>query len=108
MKTERRSSDMDFPENLIAAVGTEKVCGAGQFVPLTAEQTAGLEYALSTLKPREADMLLLHFKAGKTYDEIGPYYGISRAGVYQVITKTIRKLRHPSRLRYYAISTPEE
>lgn len=108
MKTERRSSDMDFPENLIAAVGTEKVCGAGQFAPLTAELTAGLEYALSTLKPRAADMLLLHFEMRKTYKEIGLYYGRSYTCVYQVITKAIRKLRHPSRLRYYALSTPEE
>lgn len=86
-----------FPREPDRRRRTEKVCGAGQFAPLTAKQTTWLEYALSTLKPREADMLLLHFEMKKTYKESGLYYGRSYTCVYQVITKAIRKLRHPSR-----------
>ena len=102
------TSNVEYPQNLIESIGLDKVCQAEVYIPLSEEQTAGLEFALSTLKPRETDMLLLHFEMKKTYAEIGEYYGRSTTCVYQVITKGIRKLRHPSRLRYFCRITKDE
>ena len=39
----------------------------------------------------------LNFLAGRTLDEIGPVYGVTRERIRQIESKTMSKLRHPSR-----------
>ncbi|SDS94437.1 RNA polymerase sigma factor [Actinopolymorpha singaporensis] len=56
---------------------------------------------LETLSEREAGVVSLRFGLGdgqpKTLDEIGKVYGVTRERIRQIESKTMSKLRHPSR-----------
>ncbi len=61
-----------------------------------------IERALSTLTPREADVVRLYFglQVGQppmTLEEIGEYFDLTRERVRQVKEKAIRRLKHTSR-----------
>ena len=62
-----------------------------------------IEAALSTLEPREAEIIRLHYGIGReeslTLDEIGERYGLTRERVRQIKVKALRRLRHISRRR---------
>jgi RNA polymerase sigma factor (sigma-70 family) len=53
--------------------------------------------ALTTLKPREQDIIHRRFFDGETYEEIGNSQGVSRERIRQLELKALRKLKHPSR-----------
>ena len=67
-------------------------------VPLLQEQ---LHPVLDTLSEREAGVVSMRFGLGdgqpKTLDEIGKVYGVTRERIRQIESKTMSKLRHPSR-----------
>ena len=56
---------------------------------------------LGTLTEREADVVSLRFGLAdgrpRTLDEIGKVYGLTRERIRQIESKTLSKLRHPSR-----------
>ena len=57
---------------------------------------------LNQLSPKERDVLILRYGldnngSKKTLDEIGSQYGVSRERIRQIESKTLAKLRHPSR-----------
>ena len=60
-----------------------------------------LHRVLDTLSEREAGVVSMRFGLGdgqpKTLDEIGKVYGVTRERIRQIETKTMSKLRHPSR-----------
>jgi RNA polymerase primary sigma factor len=60
-----------------------------------------LHSVLGTLSEREAGVVSMRYGlAGgqpKTFDEIGTVYGVSRERIRQIESKTMYKLRHPSR-----------
>ncbi|MBI4059125.1 RNA polymerase sigma factor RpoD [Candidatus Microgenomates bacterium] len=60
-----------------------------------------LEEVLSTLTPREAQVLRMRFglDAGKarTLEEVGREFGVTRERIRQIEAKALKKLRHPSR-----------
>jgi RNA polymerase primary sigma factor len=60
-----------------------------------------LEKVLSTLTPREAEIINLRYGIGigypSTLEEVGKKFGVTRERVRQIEVKAIRKLRHPSR-----------
>ncbi len=60
-----------------------------------------LHSVLGTLSEREAGVVSLRFGLTdgqpKTFDEIGTVYGVSRKRIRQIESKTMYKLRHPSR-----------
>ena len=60
-----------------------------------------LHSVLGTLSEREAGVVSLRFGLTdgqpKTLDEIGKVYGVSRERIRQIESKTMSKLRHPSR-----------
>jgi RNA polymerase primary sigma factor len=67
-----------------------------------------LHSVLGTLSEREAGVVSMRFGLTdgqpKTLDEIGKVYGVTRERIRQIESKTMSKLRHPSRsnvLRYY-------
>ncbi|MDR3135538.1 MAG: RNA polymerase sigma factor RpoD [Deltaproteobacteria bacterium] len=59
--------------------------------------------ALSTLTPREAEVLRLRFGIGKnsdgTLEDVGKIFNVTRERIRQIEAKAISKLRHPSRSR---------
>jgi RNA polymerase primary sigma factor len=60
-----------------------------------------LQSVLATLSEREAGIVRLRFGLAdgqpRTLDEIGRIYGSTRERIRQIETKTMAKLRHPSR-----------
>jgi RNA polymerase primary sigma factor len=60
-----------------------------------------LQSVLSTLSEREAGVVRLRFGLTdgqpRTLDEIGQVYGVTRERIRQIESKTMSKLRHPSR-----------
>lgn len=60
-----------------------------------------LHRVLDTLSEREAGVVAMRFGLGdgqpKTLDEIGKVYGVTRERIRQIESKTMSKLRHPSR-----------
>jgi RNA polymerase primary sigma factor len=62
---------------------------------------AQLEGVLDTLTDREAGVIRMRFGLTdgqpKTLDEIGKVYGVTRERIRQIESKTMSKLRHPSR-----------
>ncbi|MFH1383253.1 MAG: RNA polymerase sigma factor RpoD [Chloroflexota bacterium] len=70
--------------------------------------------ALETLRPREKQVLQLRFGLedgrGRTLEEVGKVFNVTRERIRQIEAKAIRKLRHPSRshkLRDF-LGSPEE
>ena len=60
-----------------------------------------LQVVLGTLSEREAGVVSMRFGLTggppKTLDEIGKIYGVTRERIRQIESKTMFKLRHPSR-----------
>jgi RNA polymerase sigma factor (sigma-70 family) len=60
-----------------------------------------IEEALRSLSPKEEMILRMRFGIGMeseyTLEEIGNVFGISRERVRQIVEKSLRKLRHPTR-----------
>jgi RNA polymerase primary sigma factor len=58
---------------------------------------------LSTLSPREEQVLKMRFGIGKhgshTLEEVGHGFEVTRERIRQIEAKALRKLRHPSRSR---------
>lgn len=61
----------------------------------------GLDMALKSLTPREADAVNRYFGLtgddGSTLENIGQMWGVSRTRAQRILLKALRKLRHPSR-----------
>jgi RNA polymerase primary sigma factor len=60
-----------------------------------------LQAVLATLSEREANIVQLRFGLTggppRTLDEIGQLHGVTRERIRQIESKTMAKLRHPSR-----------
>jgi RNA polymerase primary sigma factor len=63
-----------------------------------------LQSLLGTLSEREAGVVSMRFGLSdgqpKTLDEIGKVYGVTRERIRQIESKTMSKLRHPSRSKF--------
>lgn len=63
-----------------------------------------LHLILKTLPPKEEKVIRMRFGIGAdkdhTLDEIGRHFSISRERVRQIELKALRKLKHPSRMRF--------
>jgi RNA polymerase primary sigma factor len=83
----------DFIEDSEAVVAVEKVA----FTLLQGQ----LRSVLDTLGEREAGVMRLRYGLGdgrpRTLDDIGKVYGVTRERIRQIESKTMSKLRHPSR-----------
>jgi len=74
-----------------------------------------IQVVLEDLNEKERQVLNLRFGLEdgklKSYKEIAPEFKVSRARIGQIIERSLRKLRHPSRsrrLREFLIPNPEE
>lgn len=100
------------PVSLETPIGEEEDSHLGDFIPdedapapsdvashtLLKEQ---LGEVLSTLTPREEKVLKLRFGLedgrGRTLEEVGKEFNVTRERIRQIEAKALRKLRHPSR-----------
>lgn len=93
----KRAFKYPYPHNLLYAMTGEDI--PREALPPDFEQS--VEYVLENLlDQRESYMLVLRYLDGKSNREIGEFYGLTTQRVRQVIDRTLRKLRHPSRYRY--------
>ena len=82
-----------WPYNLLDDV--LKYTGKKWEVVLSPDQEKGLDHAIELLGKREGQMLREYYEGGKTLDEIATTNGISRERVRQIVSKGVRRLRHP-------------
>lgn len=83
-----------YPYNLVEVILGEPVDEL-----ITENQLAGLEMAIETLSPREQKMIKLYFEDEKTLQDIGKIFNLTMARIQQIVTKAIRKLRTPTRVK---------
>ena len=62
-----------------------------------------LEAVLTTLPPREQEVLKMRFGLEDGYsltlEEVGLYFNVTRERIRQIEAKALRRLRHPTRSR---------
>ena len=102
------------PISLQAHVGDDADATFGDFIPDTesvnpSEATDGallreqLREVLQTLGGREREVIDYRFGLtdgfGRTLEEVGAFFNVTRERVRQIEAKALRKLRHPSRMR---------
>jgi RNA polymerase primary sigma factor len=102
------------PISLETPVGEEDDGHLGDFIedenavaPIDAVVESGLRrqtmQVLSTLTPREEQVLKLRFGIGErsdhTLEEVGGRFSVTRERIRQIESKALRKLRHPTRAR---------
>ena len=93
----QKTMNCPYPHNLICAVAGKEI--PSDDLPQDFEQS--VEYVLENLlDQRESFMLVLRYMRGMSNREIGLYYGLATQRIRQIIDKSLRKLRHPSRYKY--------
>jgi len=100
------------PVSLETPIGEEEDSHLGDFIqddhiPVPAEQAAftllkeQINEVLDTLTERERNVLRLRFGLddgrGRTLEEVGKEFNVTRERIRQIEAKALRKLRHPSR-----------
>jgi RNA polymerase primary sigma factor len=101
------------PISLETPVGEEGDSHLGDFIEdpqavSPAERAISLDFraqtedVLSTLTPREANVLKMRFGVGgggeHTLEEVGRPFAVTRERIRQIEANALRKLRHPSRI----------
>jgi RNA polymerase primary sigma factor len=81
----------------------DKSAGSPNDTLLSQDLTTQVERALSTLSPKEKEILRLRFGIGEegehTLEEVGRRFAVTRERIRQIEAKALRKLRHPLRGR---------
>ena len=88
---------MKYPQNLLADIYNNTADDLDYWVSV--DKKMGVAVALSGLKEREENMLLLRYKYGFTLEKIGCFYGLSRERVRQIINETLIKLSESKRYK---------
>ena len=103
------------PVSLETPIGEEEDSHLGDFIPdedtpapsdaaATTILREVIEKELHTLTPREEHVIKLRFGLydgrGRTLEEVGKEFDITRERIRQIEAKALRKLRHPSRARH--------
>ncbi len=88
----------EWPENLVKAIFVED---SFEECRVALDWRGTLEYLLiSTLTDREEQVLRCRYQEGLTYHQIGEVVGVGSERIRLILNKTIRKFRHPSRVKY--------
>lgn len=99
--THHRRSPRLYPDNLMIRIGVENAFGSEEYHGLSADQLHGLEYAISTLKSDEQQILRMHFQERLSYSEIAERIGSLKDIVGRTMKNAIQELRRPFRAKYY-------
>lgn len=91
-------TEVAYPYNLLNAVVQHSPKEAPP--TMTEDQIRGLQYAMSTLEPREYEVLMYRYNSKLTLGAIAEIYGVSVKQMRQIEGKALRKLRSPSRWNY--------
>ena len=91
------NSNKKYPHNLLAAIDNNTADNLDYWVSV--DKQMGVAVALSGLKEREENILLLRYKYGLTLEKIGCFYGLSKERVRQIINETLNKLSESKRYK---------
>lgn len=80
-----------FPINLILDIFNEE--SECENIPADIEGT--VEYIISRFDPRVRKVILGRYKEGKTYEQIGNEFGVTRERIRQIEARALRQMRHP-------------
>jgi len=91
-----------FPQNLLDAIA--KDCRKpGWECPLPRDFELTLAYVLASLPERSAQCIMSYYRDGKTYEEIGEVFGVTKSRVGTIVRQAIHRLAHTSRRIYLEI-----
>jgi RNA polymerase sigma factor (sigma-70 family) len=94
---ERNFSEMEMDHaQVVALLPQEQQSYLPDFSEFEQAQTKALvSEAVSTLTPREQEVIHMRFTDELTYDECGKRIGVTRERVRQIEATALRKMRHP-------------
>ena len=96
-----RPQELPWPENLITEIGLDRVFPeTGVYAPLTEDQMEGMSFAIEELRENERVMLKQRYEEHMTLRAIGAVMDLSPERIRQICAKGVRKLKHPTRLKY--------
>lgn len=88
----RLTKAVPYPDNVIMEIiGNKEVIE---------DMRDGYYHVLATLGDRQQDMLYRRYHDRQTYEQIGNAYGITKSRVRELIWKSLRSLRRPSRRKF--------
>ncbi len=82
-----------YPYNLYEAILANNVDWV-----ISEQQLKGLDWAMDSLTDKEKNIIYSYYRDGMTLTKIGESYGVTRERIRQMISKGVKKLKHPSRL----------
>lgn len=88
-------SNGSYPLNLLDAIEE----GHWRY-PIPEDLNQSLSYVLAGMTEREYFVLYAYYYEGKFYGEIAKTVGVTRERIRQLIEKSLRKLRHPTRIEF--------
>ena len=93
--------NLEYPLNLIYAVFEDEAEEIAEKADIIPDFDASIEYVLYTLSERERKIIKNRFVDLLTLEQTGKLFGVTRDRIRQIEAKAIRKLRHPSRAKYF-------
>lgn len=68
---------------------------SNSYPPKPEDYNESVDIAIELLGGRNAEAITKRFRDGKTLQEVGEHFGVTRSRAYQIIEKSIRRLRSP-------------
>jgi RNA polymerase sigma factor (sigma-70 family) len=97
---EKNFSDIEMDHaQVVALLPQEQQSYLPDFSEFEQAQTKALvSKAISTLTPREQEVIKMRFTDELTYEECAKRFGVTRERARQIEAKALRKMRHPARI----------
>lgn len=87
-----------WPYNLLDDIADPRGDSRWEYA-LNPDQMDGLYVAMTSLTEREETMVRAYYERGLTLENVATEYDLTRERVRQIVSKAVRKLRHPARRR---------
>ena len=95
---EANTKNLEYPFNLLWAVTEDEEIIEN--ADMITDLCGSVEYVLYTLTERERNVIKCRFVDAMTFENTARIFGVTKERIRQVEAKALRKLRHPSRLKY--------
>lgn len=95
---QEKNLQLSYPDNLLADILAPTKDADTYVKPY--DINGSLAYVIAALTEREQTVLKRRYQERMTYKAIGEEFGCSGSRVQQILAKSLRKMRHPSRYRY--------